>query len=182
MVEQDANALGLRTFIKHDWPYLAMFVLALVGVAFASIALDAMAAYWEVMVPFFAGVCVYARLRDAQHQAVLARLVRIEAFHWSGVAVAMWLLSIPAVNRMMDANAIGLMTMLVLALGTFTAGAQIGAWRIAIIGVILALAVPFVAWLERATLLVTLVGLSLVGLGAFFFAHHRQRMEAPRQT
>jgi hypothetical protein len=173
MIDQQPEARGLGAFLKHDWPYIAMLILALLGVALASIALDSMSLYWEILVPFFAGVCVYTRLRDAQHQAVLSRLLRIEAFHWGAVIIAMWLMLSPAVSHMMDANATGLVMMTILALGTFTAGAQIGSWRIELVGAVLALAVPFVAWLERATLLVTLVSVAIVGFIAFYVAHHR---------
>jgi hypothetical protein len=56
-------------------------------------------------------------------------------------------------------------------LGTFTAGAQIGAWRICVVGVVLGLGVPLVAWLQRAALLITLVGIVLVAVAAMFYLH-----------
>jgi hypothetical protein len=60
-----------------------------------------------------------------------------------------------------------------LALGTFTAGAQLGAWRICVVGVVLALGVPFIAWLDRATLLITIVSVALAVLTTFIFVHRR---------
>jgi hypothetical protein len=172
------NPDGLAAFLRKDWPYIAMLILALIGVALASVALDQMAGYWEVLVPLFAGVSIYARLQDGVHKANVRRLLQIEGLHWGATFVAMRLLSAEDVSRMMNANASALMMMILLALGTFTAGAQIGAWRIAVVGAVLGLAVPFVALLERATLLVTLGGIALTGIVAFYLAHRHAPKDA----
>jgi hypothetical protein len=37
---------SLRSFLVRDWPYLAMLALALFGVAYTSIARQAMTTYW----------------------------------------------------------------------------------------------------------------------------------------
>ena len=78
-----------RPFVKQEWPYIAMLGAALVGVALESLTPQPMTLYWEILAPLFGIVCVFARLRDSQHQAALTRLVRIEALHWGAVVVAM---------------------------------------------------------------------------------------------
>jgi hypothetical protein len=176
----DAAHFDARAFVGRDWPYIAMLVLAVIGVAFASVAPEPMTVYWEILVPFFAIVCVFTRWRDSQHQKLHLRLVRIEALHWGAVFVAMRLVFVTDVSRMMNSDAAALVVMILLALGTFTAGAQIGAWRICVVGIVLALGVPFVAWLERATLLLTLSVIGLIVLAAFLFAHHRRNREPQR--
>ncbi len=170
-----------RPFLKQDWPYIAMLILAVVGVALASVAPQQMTPYWEILAPLFAVVCVLARLREAQHQVVLARLIRIEALHWGAVFVAMQLVFVSDVSHMMNADASGLMVMTIVALGTFTAGAQIGAWRICLVGALLALGVPFIAWLEQATLLLVLIGVALLAIAGFYFEHHRRGGANPPQ-
>lgn len=169
-----------RPFVKQEWPYIAMLGAALVGVALESLTPQPMTLYWEILAPLFGIVCVFARLRDAQHQAALTRLVRIEALHWGAVVVAMRLVFVGDVRRMMNIDATALMVMTILALGTFTAGAQIGSWRICLVGVILALGVPFVAWLEQATLLITLGSIALLALAGFYIAHHRRNAAHPK--
>jgi hypothetical protein len=183
MQEVDEPRLSLRSFFIHDWPYIAMLGLAIFGVALASVVRESMTAYWELLVPFFAAVCVLARWRDSQHQKLLGRLIRIEAFHWGAVLVAMNLIFFTDVSRMMNADAAALMVLLLLALGTFTAGAQIGSWRIAVVGVVLALGVPIVAWLERAALLLTLAGIVVAALAALLYLHHTHDIKKDaRQT
>ena len=170
----EASELSPHGFFARDWPYVAMLILAVVGVAGASVALAAMMAYWEILVPVFAAVCVWTRLRNTHPKPLIRRLVQVEALHWGAVFVAMQLAYVPDVKSMMNADAAALMVLTLLALGTFTAGAQLGAWRICVVGVVLALGVPFIAWLDRATLLITVVSLALVALAAFIFVHHRQ--------
>jgi hypothetical protein len=169
--ELNAPRLDFRAFFIRDWPYIAMLGLAILGVALASVVRESMTTYWEILVPFFAAVCVFARWRDSQHQKMLGRLIWIEVLHWGAVIIAMNLVFVTDVSQIMNANATALMVMTLLALGTFTAGAQIGAWRICVVGVVLALGVPLVAWLQRAALLITLVGIVLVAVAAMFYLH-----------
>jgi hypothetical protein len=61
-----------------------------------------------------------------------------------------------------------------LALGTFTAGVHVAAWRICVVGVVLALVVPAIAWLEQATLLLLLIAIVLVAIVALYVMHKRQ--------
>ena len=173
----DAPRFTLRAFLNRDWPYFVMLGLAIFGVALASIFRQATILYWELLVPFFAAVCVMTRWRDSQHQKLLGRLIRIEALHWGAVIVAMRLLFVADVNQMMNANAAALAVMTILALGTFTAGAQIGAWRICVVGVVLALGVPIAAWLQEAALLLTLVAIVIAALAVMAYLHHRHDLE-----
>jgi hypothetical protein len=168
-----APATGLGAFVRHEWPYIAMLALAVLGVALASVAQGVMTVYWEFLTPLFAAVCVYARMRDAQRQAAFGRLVRIEVLHWGAVFLAMQIIYVTSASRMMGADALGLVIMTILALGTFTAGAQIGSWRISLVGAVLGVGVPFVAWLERAALLINLVVVAGVALLAYVLLHRR---------
>jgi hypothetical protein len=165
-----APATGPGAFIKHEWPYIAMLALAILGVALAS--LGPMTVYWEFLVPLFGAVCVYTRMHAARQQAALGRLLRIEVLHWGAVFVSMQLVFFGA-SQMMNVDAAGLVIMTLLALGTFTAGAQIGSWRICLVGAVLAIGMPFVAWLERATLLITLIGVAVIAVLSYVVLHRR---------
>jgi hypothetical protein len=67
---------------------------------------------------------------------------------------------------MMSTDSRALYVLTLLALGTFTAGVHIGAWRICLVGVILAIGVPAIAWLEQSALLLLLAGIVVIGIGA----------------
>jgi hypothetical protein len=74
----------------------------------------------------------------------------------------------------MNSDASALVLLKVLALGTFTAGVHVAAWRICVVGVVLALAVPAIAWLDQATLLLLLIATALVAIFVLYFMYKRQ--------
>jgi hypothetical protein len=69
------------------------------------------------------------------------------------------------------------MLLTVLGLGLFTAGNQIGSWRIALVGVLLIAAVPGMAWIQRSALL-----MALGVVGVIFFAIFVMTKKSPERT
>jgi hypothetical protein len=162
-----------RSFLIRDWPYLLMLTLALFGAAFTSADRPAMMLYWMVLGPSFGIICVVAHWRDYDDPEAHWQLARKQALHWTAVMFTMYLVFEANVKQMMNADASALMVLALLALGTFTAGIQINSWRICLVGLILGLGVPAVAWLEQSTLLLLLVAVVLVTFGVLLFSHYR---------
>jgi len=167
----DARRYSLRAFLVGEWPYLLVLVLALFGVAYASFARTPMTIYWIVLAPIIGLICVVTRWREAASREQRVRLIWTQALHWLAVLVAMHLMFVADVSRMMNTDASALAALTVLALGTFTAGVHIAAWRICLVGIVLALGVPAIAWLEQSALLLLLVVVIVVALIAPFLAH-----------
>ncbi|MGH6834481.1 MAG: hypothetical protein ACREC9_02815 [Methylocella sp.] len=169
-----ASRRSLRAFLIRDWPYFAMLALALFGVARTSIARAALSSYWIILAPFFAVICVISRWRDVEGKVPHWRLIQTEALHWLAVLVAMSIIFVADVKQMMNSDASALVLLTLLALGTFTAGVHVGAWRICLVGAVLALAVPAIAWLDQATMLILLVALVLVAIMVLYFMHKQR--------
>jgi hypothetical protein len=70
---------------------------------------------------------------------------------------------------MLTADATGLAILLLLALGTFVAGVHILAWQVCVLGVVMALCVPAIAWIEESALLLLLGAVVLIGVGLTFW-------------
>ncbi len=166
-----------RAFLAREWPYLLVLILALLGVAYTSFARTPITTYWVVLAPFIGLICVVTRWRDAESREQRVRLIWTQVLHWGAVLLAMRLMFVADVSRMMNADASALAALTVLALGTFTAGIHIASWRIALVGVVLALGVPAIAWLEQSALLLLLVAVVLVALIAPFFLHGKRAGE-----
>jgi hypothetical protein len=158
-----------RAFLVREWPYLLVLILALFGVAFTSFAKTPLTTYWIILAPFIGVICVVTHWQDAESREQRMRLIWTLALHWVAVLVAMHLMFVADVSRMMNADASALAALTVLALGTFTAGIHIASWRICLVGVVLALGVPAIAWLEQSALLLLLIAVVLVALAAPFF-------------
>jgi hypothetical protein len=149
-----------------------MLTLALFGAAFTSADRPAMMLYWMVLGPSFGIICVVAHWRDYEDPEAHWQLARKQALHWTAVMFTMYLVFEANVKQMMNADASALMVLALLALGTFTAGIQINSWRICLVGLVLGLGVPAVAWLEQSTLLLLLVAVVLVTFGVLLFSHY----------
>jgi hypothetical protein len=176
----DSSIRLRRSFFGQNWPYIVMLALALSGVAITSVARQAMTSYWVVLAPIFAALCIFARWRDAQELDL--RSIWMDIFHWIGVMVAMYLVFIGDVRQMMNADATALVILTILALGTFSAGIQVGAWRVCFVGFALALGVPIIAWIDEATLLLLLLALVVLAFIALLFFHARGERAADNQT
>lgn len=166
---------SLRGMLWREWPYFVMLVLALFGVAYTNFARQAMTGYWIILAPVFGLICVAARWRAFDNSQAHLRLIASQALHWTAVLFAMYLVFVADVSQMMSDFASSLMVLTVLALGTFTAGIQISAWRLCLVGTVLALGVPAIAWLEERTLLFLLViSLVLAAIVVFVVLEHRR--------
>ena len=155
-------------FLVREWPYLLIFILAIFGVAYTSFAKTPLTTYWVLLAPCIGIICVVTRWRDAGNQEQRLRLIWTQVLHWGAVLLAMHLMFVADVRRMMNADSSALAALTVLALGTFTAGIHIASWRICLVGVVLALGVPAIAWLEQSALLLVLAVVALVALIAPF--------------
>jgi len=157
-----------RAFLLREWPYLLVLVLALFGIAYTSFSRTPMTIYWIVLAPLIGVICVVTRWRDFADRSERTRLIWTQALHWAAVVVAMHLIFVTDVARMLNTDAAALAELTLLALGTFTAGVHIGAWRICLVGVIMAAGVPGIAWLEQSALLLVLLALVVVAIIAPF--------------
>jgi hypothetical protein len=153
----------------RELPYGVVLILTLIGVAYTSFTRRPTTTYWEFLVPVTAAVCIWSGWRYAHDKKARLRLIWTQAAHWLAFFAAMNLLLLPSVQKMLNADATGLGILLLLALGTFVAGVHIPAFEICILGFVMALFVPAIAWIEEAALIVMLGVIALVGAGAMFW-------------
>ena len=169
---------ALHAFVRAEWPYVAILVLAVFGVAWTSVARQPMTYYWLALTPLIGLVCVITRWNTAQGREGRMHLVVTQALHWAAVLVAMELAFVADVNQMMNADARALFILTLLALGTFTAGVHVASWQICVVGVIFACGVPAIAWLEQTALLLVLGVAIIVAIAVLLWLHSMRRSEA----
>jgi len=174
ILSPEAHPRGAASFFLRQWPYFVMLVLALFGVAYASVTRQGMTTYWIILAPIFGLISIAAGWGEAENGEEKWRLVRTQFLHWGAVLAAMCLIFIGDVKQMMNSDSSALTVLTILALGSFTAGVHADAWRVSLVGVLLALAVPAIAWLEESTLLILLIVAVIAGFGAFVFLRERK--------
>jgi hypothetical protein len=153
----------------RELPYGLVLVLTLLDVAYTSFTKRPTTGFWEFLVPITGAVCVWSGWRYAHDRKAQFRLIWTQAAHWLAFFAAMNLLLLPSVQDMLNADATGLAILLLLALGTFVADIHIPAWEVCILGFVMALFVPAIAWIEEAALIVLLGVIVLIGVGAAFW-------------
>jgi hypothetical protein len=70
-----------------------------------------------------------------------------------------------SLQSMLNADAIGLAILMLLALGTFVAGVHIQTWEVCALGTVMALSVPAIAWIEQSALLLLLGAVAVFAIG-----------------
>jgi hypothetical protein len=163
------------SFWLRELPYVVVLILTLFGVAYASFSRQSMVGYWEFLAPVIGLLCVVIGWPHAPDRAARFRLIWTQALHWLAFLVAMNLLLLSGVASLLSADATGLMILTLLALGTFVAGVHIQAWQICVLGMVMALGVPAIAWIERSALLLLLVVVALAAVGAGLWWSARKR-------
>jgi hypothetical protein len=174
---------ALRALLRDEWPYLVVLALALLGIAVGTVLRKPMTIYWVIGAPLVGAICVYTQWRSLPNGNERLRMARAQALHWVAVVVAMHLMFVTDVARMMQPEASALAALVLLSLGTFTAGVQLAAWRFCLIGAIMAVSVPGIAWLGRTALLWLLAALLIVAVAspiAWNLRRWRKTDSAPR--
>jgi len=164
--EPQPRHLPRGSLVLRELPYVVVLILTLVGVAYASVSRQSMVGYWELLAPVIGLLCVILGWPHAPDNAARFRLVWTQALHWLAFLVAMNLLLLSGVADMLSPDATGLTILTLLALGTFVAGVHIQAWQVCILGMVMGLGVPAIAWVERSALLLLLAVVALAVVGA----------------
>jgi hypothetical protein len=169
--QQPAHPQGVWMWLGKQLPYLVVTILAILGVAYTSMSGRPLYGYWEFLAVAMGLACIATGWRQtADNKAARRQLIITQSLHWLAFLIAMSILLLPSVNTFLNGPATGLALMLLLALGTFVAGIHVST-NIAVLGIILALTVPAMAWLKQSALMLVLIGLVI---GGFVVAFRRQ--------
>jgi hypothetical protein len=163
------------SFWIRELPFSLVLILTLVGVAYTSFSKKPITGYWELLAPLIALVCVGSGWPSAHDGTARLRLVATQVLHWLAFLVVMNMLLLTSVQRDFTAAATGLAIFTLLTLGTFTAGVHVLSWEVCLLGLIMALGIPAIAWIENSALiLVPVVGVVL-GIGVVVWWHFHER-------
>ncbi len=163
----------------RELPYLVILLLTLVGAGYASMTHAAMAGYWEIVALCNFGVCVYAGWHHAPDGAARWHLIWTQLLHWGAFLAAMNLVFLPSVQAVTNVDSTSLIVLLLLALGTFIAGVHTVSWRMGVNGIVMAICVPAVAWLDQSAFLLVLgLGVLAVGVVGYWVFLRKLRLSA----
>ena len=152
------------------------------GIAHTSYLKQPIAAHWEFLAPVIAVVCVGAGWRNADDRDARLRLIWTQALHWLAFVVVMYVMMSPSAQRIFSVSTTGLAILTLLALGTFTAGVHVLSWQVCLLGLVMALCVPAIAWIEASALIFVLIVAAALGIAAMLSWHwHEKRADKADQ-
>jgi hypothetical protein len=163
-----------ESFWIKELPFTLVLILTIAGVAYTSFSKKPIVGYWEILAPIIALVCVAAGWEEAGDKSGRLRLIVTQVLHWFAFLLVMNLMLLSSVQRIFTAQTTGLAVFTLLALGTFTAGVHVFSWQVCLLGLIMALGIPAIAWIENSALLVVLIAVAVVGVGAVLWWHWHQ--------
>ncbi len=161
---RDPHGWFHRIFISEALLSL-LLVLCFIGVAYTNFASRASYRYWLWMIPVFAVAAIVSEWSRYQRGEIDGyHFLRQQVLHWGATWLAIRVIFIlHEVGRLNnDATALGVMT--VMALATFLAGVYIG-WRFLVLGLFIALATVFAAYLEAWIWVLIPIALLIVATG-----------------
>jgi hypothetical protein len=76
-------------FLERKLPFVALLVLAIVGVAYTNISQQPLAGYWEFLALASGIVCVVTQWSSARDKQARLRLIITQGLHWVAILVTM---------------------------------------------------------------------------------------------
>jgi len=163
------------SFWLRELPFTVVLLLTLAGVAYTSFSKQPIEGYWEILAPIIALLCVASGWKEASDKTARMRLIVTQVLHWLAFLVVMNLMLLAGVQRVFSASATGIAIFTLLALGTFTAGVHVLSWQVCLLGLIMALGIPAIAWIENSALIVALVAAAVIAIALVLLWHWRER-------
>lgn len=162
------------SFWIRELPFSLVLILTLLGVAYTSFSKQPITGYWELLAPAIGLVCIGSGWSRANDKNARLQLIATQALHWVAFLLVINVTLLPSVQRILNASATGLAVLMLLALGAFTAGVHVLSWQVCLLGIIMALCVPAVAWIESSALIVVLVAMAALGTGVVLWQRWRE--------
>lgn len=146
-----------RSILLREVPYLVILALAAGGAGYVSMTRQPIPLYWDVLAVVICAISIGIGWSKFPDKAGRWRLVWTQVLHWGAFLVAMNLIFLPSIQSVLTEDATGLTVLFLLALGAFTSGVHTNAPLMCANGLLMALAVPAIAWLDQSALLITLI-------------------------
>ena len=166
------------SFWLKELPFVLALILTTLGVAYTSFSKEPIVGFWELLAPLIALVCIGSGWPSAADKTARLILIGSQALHWLAFIVVMNMLLLPSVQRNFTATSTAIAVFTLLALGTFTAGLQVFSWQVCALGLVMALTVPAVTWIENSALIVAVIFVLMLAVGVVVWWHWRKSARA----
>ncbi|MBO0732985.1 MAG: hypothetical protein J2P49_01415 [Methylocapsa sp.] len=173
--------LPAARFWLRELPYILVLALTIYGVAYTSVSHQPAIVLWQFGAAAVGILCVTTGWFHIHDPKARFRMVWTQALHWLAFLVAMRIVLLPNVQLTLTATATGLTLLMLLSLGTFVAGVHVS-WQICVLGIIMGLMVPAIAWLTQSSLMLLLSLVAIMGIIMTFWWRMGERRARKAQA
>jgi hypothetical protein len=161
---------GFGVWFIRALPFLILGIGAVVGMGWTTVTGQPKEGYWMIFTPVSAVICIVEGYQVCKSTSDWIRLGITQIVQWAAIGIAMVVLMLTPVRGLMNDDAVGLVLLTFIALGVFLSGLHERVWRLCVLGVFMGIAVPTLAWIESAVLLMAgiLVVVCLAGVGIWW--------------
>jgi hypothetical protein len=160
---------GRKSLLRRKLVFIAVLALALFGLAYMNIVREPLNYYWEFLTAAMALLCIATGWARAGDREGRLRLIWTQVLHWVTILLAMYIVLLPSFQNLLPVPASSLVILMLLALGTFLAGINLLSVEIGFLGLVMAVAVPALAWFKGAALFLLLGAMAVIGLAIAFW-------------
>lgn len=157
-------------------------ILVMIGMFLTNISHLRARFYWSAMFPIFGLVSVWhALVTPGRDAAPLWRLILRQLLHWLGPIVAVWIIFLQLARGQMDADAVALMTLVILAVTCFMAGVHFDRsfyW----VSAVLAFAAVISTEVEAYLWMLAVIAILAIAIAAFAATMLRRRNAGAAHT
>lgn len=171
----------IARFWLRELPYVIVLALTIFGVAYTSVSHQPLIGYWQFLAVAVGLVCVTTGWLHIHDPKARFRMIWTQALHWVAFLVAMNIVLLANVQLTLTATATGLTLLMLLALGTFVAGVHVS-WQICVLGLVMGLLVPAIAWLTQSALMLLLTLVAILGIVMTFWWRFAERRVPKEQV
>jgi hypothetical protein len=158
-----------------------LIILVMFGLFLTNVSRERARFYWSAMFPIFGIVSLWNELKNGENADIpLWKKLGVQALHWLGPIVAVRIIFLQLARGQMDADAVALVTLLILAVTSFLAGVHFNRsfyW----VSVVLALAAIIGTEVEAYLWLLAVIAIVAIAITIFAAsALHRRNPTSAR--
>ncbi|MCH9699703.1 MAG: hypothetical protein K0U68_16530 [Gammaproteobacteria bacterium] len=174
MSEQNVQATDITSVRNiNTIIFCGLVILALIGVVITDVSPEIAHAYWVGMLVVYGLSAMYCGKKRATIKGGLAGIVVKQIIHWTATLVAVLCVYSLLHTGSLSYDETGIIILLIIALGTFLAGIQVGIYFYAL-GFLLALATVIVAYVEEFMWIIVIAAMIIV-VSVYFWNRRKNR-------
>jgi hypothetical protein len=114
------------TLLRRALTVGLLCILIMIGLFLTNVSHERARFYWSAMFPIFGVFSIWNELKSPGHDAQpLWKLLAVQALHWLGPIIAVRIIFLQLSRGQMDADAVALVTLLILSVTSFLAGVHL---------------------------------------------------------